>query len=266
MCSDRATCCLQHYGNFTKLELSLRFKATNMMLASPEDPNSDIAKHLSVIHAKINHTAKAHNRPTNSIKLLAVSKTKPVSDIITAYQHGHRNFGENYVQEAVEKITQMSDYKDILWHFIGPLQSNKSKFISEYFDWMHSLDRIKIAKRLHQQRSAHQNPLNVCVQVNIDDEDAKAGISPQEVINFVTQLQDFDRITCRGLMTIPKANASVTERKESFAQMHDLFTQCAQTFDNFDTLSMGMSDDLDIAIEYGSTMVRVGTGIFGKRK
>jgi pyridoxal phosphate enzyme (YggS family) len=224
-----------------------------------------IAARIAHINAQIEHAAKANNRDPNLIKLLAVSKTKPVSDIASAYETGHRNFGENYVQESLEKIQQMTEYSDILWHFIGPLQSNKSKFIAEHFDWMHSLDRIKIAKRLHEQRSVHQQALNVCVQINIDDEQSKAGIAPTEALNFIEQLQSFDRIKCRGLMTIPKAGVSETERKDSFAKMHELFTQCAKTFANIDTLSMGMSDDLDIAIEYGSTMVRVGTAIFGQR-
>ncbi|MFT6268609.1 MAG: pyridoxal phosphate enzyme (YggS family) [Alphaproteobacteria bacterium] len=224
-----------------------------------------IAANIARINEQIIKAANANKRDPNLIQLLAVSKTKPVSDIVSAYEFGHRNFGENYVQEAVEKIQQMSDYSDILWHFIGPLQSNKSKFIAECFDWMHSLDRIKIAKRLNEQRSVHQLPLNVCVQVNIDDEQSKAGIAPAEVLNFIEQLQALDRIKCRGLMTIPKAGVSDTERKDSFAKMQDLFSQCAQKFNTIDTLSMGMSDDLNIAVEYGSTMVRVGTAIFGKR-
>lgn len=224
-----------------------------------------IAARIARINAQIEQAAKAHNRDPNLIKLLAVSKTKPVSDIVSAYETGHRNFGENYVQESLEKIQQMTEYSDILWHFIGPLQSNKSKFIAQYFDWMHSLDRIKIAKRLHEQRSVHQQALNVCVQINIDDEQSKAGIAPAEALDFIEQLQTLDRIKCRGLMTIPKAGVCETEQKDSFAKMHELFTQCTKTFANIDTLSMGMSDDLNIAIEYGSTMVRVGTAIFGQR-
>lgn len=236
-----------------------------VMVTNSTQPANDIAANIAHIHELIVQAATASKRDPNLIQLLAVSKTKPVSDIVYAYKCGHRNFGENYVQEAVEKIQQMSDYSDILWHFIGPLQSNKSKFIAQYFDWMHSLDRIKIAIRLNEQRSVYQAPLNVCVQVNIDDEQSKAGIHPNEVMDFIAQLQLLPRIMCRGLMTIPKAEASETERNASFAKMQALYTQCAQTFDNIDTLSMGMSDDINIAVEYGSTMVRVGTAIFGKR-
>jgi pyridoxal phosphate enzyme (YggS family) len=235
------------------------------MATETTQTTATLTANFARINDQIKQAANANKRDPSHIKLLAVSKTKPVSDIVVAYAYGHRDFGENYVQEAVEKIQQMSSYSDILWHFVGPLQSNKSKLIAEYFDWMHSLDRIKIAKRLNEQRSAHQSPLNVCVQVNIDDEQSKAGIAPSEVINFIEQLQPLSRIKCRGLMTIPKADVSDTERRASFAKMQDLFSQCAQRFDNIDTLSMGMSDDLAVAIEYGSTMVRVGTALFGKR-
>jgi len=235
------------------------------MATETTQTTATLTANFARINDQIKQAANANKRDPSHIKLLAVSKTKPVSDIVVAYAYGHRDFGENYVQEAVEKIQQMSSYSDILWHFVGPLQSNKSKLITEYFDWMHSLDRIKIAKRLNEQRRAHQSPLNVCVQVNIDDEQSKAGIAPSEVINFIEQLQPLSRIKCRGLMTIPKADVSDTERRASFAKMQDLFSQCAQRFDNIDTLSMGMSDDLAVAIEYGSTMVRVGTSLFGKR-
>jgi len=235
------------------------------MATETTQTTATLTANFARINDQIKQAANANKRDPSHIKLLAVSKTKPVSDIVVAYAYGHRDFGENYVQEAVEKIQQMYSYSDILWHFVGPLQSNKSKLITEYFDWMHSLDRIKIAKRLNEQRRAHQSPLNVCVQVNIDDEQSKAGIAPSEVINFIEQLQPLSRIKCRGLMTIPKADVSDTERRASFAKMQDLFSQCAQRFDNIDTLSMGMSDDLAIAIEYGSTMVRVGTALFGKR-
>jgi pyridoxal phosphate enzyme (YggS family) len=237
----------------------------NVMATKSTQTNNSIAANIAHINKQIEQAAHACKRDPNLIQLLAVSKTKPVSDIISAYECGHRSFGENYVQEAVDKIQMMTDYSDIVWHFIGPLQSNKSKFIAEYFDWMHSLERIKIAKRLNEQRSVYQLPLNVCVQVNIDEEQNKAGIAAQDVENFIEQLQGLSRLKCRGLMTIPKAGASDNERQDSFGKMQALFNKCAQSFDNIDTLSMGMSDDLNIAIECGSTMVRVGTAIFGKR-
>ena len=246
------------------------FNETHVTVATNADSNAKehvntIASRLAMINASIHQAALTNQRDPTLIQLLAVSKTKPVSDIVLAYENGQRHFGENYVQESVDKIQALKHLNDILWHFIGPLQSNKSKFIAEQFDWMHSLERIKIAKRLNDQRSPHQKPLNLCVQVNIDDDSNKAGIAENEVIAFIKELAPFTRLCCRGLMTIPKADVSKTERAHSFKRMQALFNKCAQQFDNFDTLSMGMSDDLDIAIQCGATMVRVGTGIFGKR-
>jgi pyridoxal phosphate enzyme (YggS family) len=224
-----------------------------------------IAENIQQIQNSIARAAKKCMRNANDIHLLAVSKTKPVSDILQAYEIGQRNFGENYVQEAVDKIQELKPYSDILWHFIGPLQSNKSKFIAEYFDWMHSVDRLKIAKRLNDQRGPYQKPLNICIQVNIDNEESKAGVKPDEVINLAKEVSTLERIKCRGLMAIPKASEDKQQQRASFEQMQALFTQCQKIFPDFDTLSMGMSNDMDLAIEYGSTMLRVGTGIFGAR-
>jgi pyridoxal phosphate enzyme (YggS family) len=224
-----------------------------------------IAKNIQHVRAEIASAANKCERDANDIHLLAVSKTKPVSDILQAYETGHRDFGENYVQEAVDKIQQLKQYSDIVWHFIGPLQSNKSKFIAEYFDWMHSVDRLKIAKRLSEQRGPYQKPLNICIQVNIDEEESKAGVKPQDVLNLAKEIDKLERIKCRGLMTIPKASIDAQVQRNSFTKMQDLFLECQKTFPEFDTLSMGMSNDMDVAIEFGSTMVRVGTGIFGAR-
>ena len=224
-----------------------------------------IAENIQQIQNSIARAAKKSMRNANDIHLLAVSKTKPVSDILQAYEIGQRNFGENYVQEAVDKIQELKPYSDILWHFIGPLQSNKSKFIAEYFDWMHSVDRLKIAKRLNDQRGPYQKPLNICIQVNIDNEESKAGVKPDEVINLAKEVSTLERIKCRGQMAIPKASEDKQQQRASFEQMQALFTQCQKIFPDFDTLSMGMSNDMDLAIEYGSTMLRVGTGIFGAR-
>ncbi|MBT1450443.1 YggS family pyridoxal phosphate-dependent enzyme [Glaciecola sp. XM2] len=226
---------------------------------------SPIADNLHQVRVLIDAAATACSRNPKDIHLLAVSKTKPVSDILLAYENGHRDFGENYVQEGVEKIQQLKQYSDILWHFIGPLQSNKSKFVAEYFDWMHSVDRFKIAKRLNDQRSVYQKPLNICIQVNIDDELSKSGVAPSEVLPLLKEVSSLDRIKCRGLMTIPEASNDIDHQRQSFAQMQALFNQCKAIYPEFDTLSMGMSNDLALAIEHGSTMVRVGTGIFGAR-
>lgn len=225
-----------------------------------------IHNQFAQVNKRIKNAALACGRDAEHIQLLAVSKTKPVSNIISAYEYGHRSFAENYVQEAVDKIQALDQYSDITWHFIGPLQSNKSKFIAEYFAWMHSLDRIKIAQRLNQQRSVYQPKLMVCVQVNIDNEPNKAGVAANEVIDFIDELQQFDRLCCRGIMSIPKATSNETERAASFANMQDLFEQCKARFDSIDTLSMGMSADLELAVAHGTTMVRIGTDLFGKRE
>ncbi|WP_395344786.1 YggS family pyridoxal phosphate-dependent enzyme [Ningiella sp. W23] len=227
--------------------------------------STNIADNLMRVNQRIQDASAACNRDHNDIHLLAVSKTKPVSDVLLAYENGQRDFGENYVQEGVKKIQELAEFSDIVWHFIGPLQSNKSKFIAEYFDWMHSLDRFKIAKRLNDQRSAHQSPLNICIQVNIDNEETKAGVSEEDVEALIEQIQGLSRITCRGLMTIPKASDSKMQQRQSLEKMQDLFKRCQARFPDLDTLSMGMSNDLDLAIACGSTMVRVGTDIFGKR-
>ncbi|WP_371194224.1 YggS family pyridoxal phosphate-dependent enzyme [Glaciecola sp. SC05] len=224
-----------------------------------------IAENLKQVRASILAAAKQYSRDANDIHLLAVSKTKPVSDILQAYENGHREFGENYVQEGVEKIQQLHQYSDIVWHYIGPLQSNKSKFVAEYFDWIQSIDRFKIAKRLDEQRGAYQKPLNICIQVNIDNEANKAGVLASEVFTLLNQISELKKIRCRGLMAIPKATSDEAEQRNSFEKMQRLFIDCQKSFPEFDTLSMGMSNDMNLAIEYGSTMVRVGTGIFGAR-
>jgi hypothetical protein len=224
-----------------------------------------ISDNLKQVRASIVSAANQCSRDGNDIHLLAVSKTKPVSDILQAYESGHREFGENYVQEGVEKIQQLQQYSDIVWHYIGPLQSNKSKFVAEYFDWMQSIDRFKIAKRLNEQRGPYQKPLNVCIQVNIDEEANKAGVLEKDVLALIEQLTPLEKISCRGLMAIPKASSNEADQRTSFKKMQQLFIQCQKNFPEFDTLSMGMSNDMQLAIEYGSTMVRVGTGIFGSR-
>ena len=224
-----------------------------------------IAENLEAIHAEIQHCARQAGRAPNNIELLAVSKTKPVSDIVLAYEAGHRSFGENYVQEGVDKIAELKHLSDISWHFIGPLQSNKSRLVAENFDWMHSLDRLKIASRLNEQRPAFAEPLNICVQINIDEEESKAGVLPSELMPLLEQLAPLSKLKIRGLMAIPKSSKVKSEQLASFQKMHDLFVTCQQKYPQFDTLSIGMSADLCAAIEMGSTMVRIGTAIFGAR-
>jgi pyridoxal phosphate enzyme (YggS family) len=223
-----------------------------------------IAERLKIALETIKQTVSEADRPVNSVKLLAVSKTKPVSDIRQAYEVGHRLFGENYVQEGVEKIQQLAGLTDIEWHFIGPLQSNKTRLVAENFDWVQSIDRLKIAQRLNQQRVTHKT-LNVCIQVNIDQETNKAGVLVQEVEPLAEEISKLENLTLRGLMAIPEANQSHIKQQQSFSAMQLLFEQLQTKYPQVDTLSMGMSSDVQLAIGSGSTMVRVGTAIFGTR-
>lgn len=223
-----------------------------------------IAERLKSARDNLKVAVEKSNRATNSVQLLAVSKTKPVSDIVQAYEAGHRLFGENYVQEGVEKIKALQELSDIEWHFIGPLQSNKSKLVAENFDWVQSVDRAKIANKLNGQRSAHKK-LNVLIQVNINDETSKAGVAIEQISELAELIASLPNLQLRGLMTIPKAQQDEVQLQRSLKQMHQAFTQLQQSFDNIDTLSMGMSADMAQAVANGSTMVRLGTAIFGAR-
>jgi len=212
------------------------------------------------------------NNRKNPVTLLAVSKTKPASDVEQAYFVGQRDFGENYLQEALDKIKQLSHLSDICWHFIGPIQSNKTKQIALNFQWVHSVDRAKIALRLNTHLTEQQNgltkqnhcqdsALNICLQVNISEEESKSGIMPSEVFSLAKIINNCDKLTLRGLMAIPAKNTE----KLSYEKMQNLFNKLQSQYPTVDTLSIGMSNDLEIAIAHGSTMVRIGTAIFGKR-
>ena len=228
--------------------------------------NTTIADRLSIAQSRINQAAQKCSRMPDEIKLLAVSKTKPNSDIIEAYQAGQRLFGENYVKEGEQKISELSaKYPDIEWHFIGPLQSNKTKIVAQHFDWMHTLSRLKIAQRLNEQRPDHQSPLQVCIQVNISQEDTKSGIDADEVMVLATQINQMPKLTLRGVMAIPTATDDIQVQQDEFSKLQRIYQNLQQHFDNIDTLSMGMSGDLDVAIANGSTMVRIGSAIFGDR-
>ena len=223
-----------------------------------------IAERLKSVQITVEQSTLDAHRPLNAVKLLAVSKTKPVSDIVQAYEAGQRLFGENYVQEGVEKIQMLRSHDNIEWHFIGPLQSNKTRLVAENFDWVQAIDRLKIAQRLNDQVTPNKI-LNVCIQVNIDDDDNKAGIGVSELNDFAKAIVELPNLRLRGLMTIPKANQSQAQQTNSFAHMAMLFEDLKQHYSSVDTLSMGMSGDMQCAINNGSTMVRVGTAIFGSR-
>ena len=194
---------------------------------------------------------------TQQVRLVAVSKTRTVGEIQQAIDAGQRDFGENYLQEALGKIDFLRD-KPLIWHFIGPIQSNKTAKISENFDWIHSLDRVKIAQRLSEQRPKKLNPLNALLQINIDSESSKSGVLLGEVADIVPQIERLPNISLRGFMCIPRPENSA----QSFSKMAELISK----YPKLDNLSMGMSMDLELAIEKGSTIVRIGTDIFGKRE
>jgi len=223
-----------------------------------------IAERLKSVQMTVEQSALDAHRPLNAVQLLAVSKTKPVSDIVQAYAAGQRLFGENYVQEGVEKIQMLRSHDNIEWHFIGPLQSNKTRLVAENFDWVQAVDRLKIAQRLNDQVPL-KKILNVCIQVNIDDDENKAGISVSELDDFAKAIAELPNLRLRGLMTVPRANQSQAQQITSFTQMAILFEELKKHHLSVDTLSMGMSGDMQNAINNGSTMVRVGTAIFGSR-
>ncbi len=220
-----------------------------------------IKDNLAAIQAQISQACKLSNRESNEVTLLAVSKTKPNELIEQAYVAGQRDFGESYVQESIEKVAQLSHLSDICWHFIGPIQSNKTRQIAENFSWVHGVDRIKIATRLNEQRGVQDTPLNVCLQINISNENNKSGVLTNDLPELAHYVNNSDNLVLRGLMAIPEKNASA----ERFDEMQRLFLDLKQTYPQIDTLSMGMSGDMKQAIMSGSTMVRVGTAIFGAR-
>lgn len=223
---------------------------------------TNIADRLALARAKI----KQASNDSSHVRLLAVSKTKPATDVLDAYRAGQREFGENYVQEGVEKVAMLADYQDVIWHFIGPLQSNKTRLVATHFDWVQSVDREKIATRLAEQRSEGTSPLQICIQVNIDNESQKAGVLPEDVPALAAHINALPTLTLRGLMAIPSNTQDAAQQKASFDAMHDLFQRLKAQYKQVDTLSMGMSGDLDTAIQAGSTMVRLGTAIFGQRE
>jgi pyridoxal phosphate enzyme (YggS family) len=204
------------------------------------------------------------------VQLLAVSKLHPPEAIRALYAQGQRLFGENYVQEGVDKVRGLADLADIEWHMIGPIQSNKTREVAEHFAWVHTVERDKIAQRLNDQRPAHLPPLNVCVQINVSGEASKSGVSPDDAPALLRNVAAMPRLRLRGLMGMPEPGLGENETRTQFRLLKAVFAQFVPTAQSqgvasFDTLSMGMSDDLDWAIAEGSTMVRVGTALFGKR-
>jgi pyridoxal phosphate enzyme (YggS family) len=225
---------------------------------------TDITDHLAEVRERVANAASAAGRDADAITIIAVSKRHPVASIRSAYDAGQRDFGENFVQEAVAKIEAL-DLPDVRWHFIGHIQGNKTKDIARCFDWVHTVDRLKIAQRLNDQRPHYAAPLNVCIQVNLAKEPQKSGIPASELPVLASDLRLLPRLRLRGLMTIPPADADAAAVRTLFDALRELQNQLVQQGFELDTLSMGMSADLELAVQSGSTMVRIGTAIFGAR-
>ncbi|MGY4819903.1 YggS family pyridoxal phosphate-dependent enzyme [Pseudomonas chlororaphis subsp. piscium] len=222
---------------------------------------STIADNISLVSARIRAAAQASQRDETSIQLLAVSKTKPAAALREAYAAGLRDFGENYLQEALGKQAELSDLP-LSWHFIGPIQSNKTRAIAENFAWVHSVDRLKIAQRLSEQRPADLPPLNICIQVNVSGEASKSGCTPADLPALASAISALPRLKLRGLMAIPEPTEDRAAQDAAFAAVRRLNESLNLPTD---TLSMGMSHDLEAAIAQGATWVRIGTALFGAR-
>ena len=220
---------------------------------------STIAENIAKLGERIRAAAQASGRDLDHIGLLAVSKTKPAAAVREAYAAGIRDFGENYLQEALEKQTELSELP-LIWHFIGPIQSNKTKPIAEHFAWVHSVDRLKIAQRLSEQRPTGLPSLNICLQVNVSAEDSKSGCAPAELAALAQAVSQLPNLRLRGLMAIPEPTDDVAAQRAAFARLRELRDGLPLPLD---TLSMGMSHDLDAAIAEGATWVRIGTALFG---
>ena len=222
---------------------------------------STIAENIAKVGVRIREAAQASQRDCSSVGLLAVSKTKPAAAIREAHAAGLHDFGENYLQEALDKQTLLADLP-LTWHFIGPIQSNKTRPIAEHFAWVHSVDRLKIAERLSAQRPAELPPLNICLQVNVSGEASKSGCHPDELLALAQAVTRLPNLRLRGLMTIPEPTDDVAQQRAAFARLRAL--RDGLNLD-LDTLSMGMSHDLEAAIAEGATWVRIGTALFGER-
>lgn len=234
---------------------------------SPTRNMNFVSDNLKLVRQRIDGACAASQRPPQSVQLLAVSKNFDAATVQLAVAAGLTDFGENYLQEGLAKIAALPR-QNLRWHFIGPIQSNKTRDIAEHFDWVHSIDRLKIAQRLSDQRPANLPPLNVCVQVNISAESSKSGCTPDEALALCRSIADLPGLQLRGLMAIPAPVAPDADARAPFRALRQLFEQARTVTGSsatFDTLSAGMSDDLEAAIAEGSTMVRIGTAIFGSR-
>ncbi len=227
----------------------------------------NITDNINQVSTRLQQSAKQFHRSVDAIMLLAVSKGQNSQALRLAWQAGLNSFGENYLQEALEKMTALNDL-DLCWHFIGPIQSNKTQDIAQHFSWVHSIERIKIARRLSAQRPAHLPPLNVCIQVNIDREASKSGVDPEDCLELALAITELPQLKLRGLMVIPQPRSQLDTQRQPYRQAAELLNNLKKSsaaLTSLDTLSMGMSGDMTAAIAEGATIVRVGTAIFGPR-
>lgn len=223
---------------------------------------TSIAQRFDSVYALLRQAEIAAQRPAGSVRLLAVSKTKPAADIADAYRYGQRHFGENYLQEALQKQRLLAAF-NISWHFIGPIQSNKTKPIAQHFAWVHSVDRLKIAERLSEQRPASLPPLNICLQVNISEESSKSGCYLADLPTLIEEVSRLPNLRLRGVMAIPEPQPDYPSQCVPYRQLHQAVQSLKRN--DLDTFSFGMSDDLQAAVAEGSTLVRIGTALFGLR-
>ncbi|HAO33637.1 MAG TPA: YggS family pyridoxal phosphate-dependent enzyme [Candidatus Competibacteraceae bacterium] len=226
--------------------------------------NTELAERLHAVLARIRDAERRFQRPPGSVRLLAVGKTRPAAAIADLAAAGQRCFGENYLQEALTKMAELAAL-DLEWHFIGPIQANKTRAIAESFSWAHSVDRLKIAERLSAQRPARPPPLNICLQINISRESSKHGLDPAELPAVARAVSALPRLRLRGLMAIPAPSTDLAAQREPFARLRALQERLIAEGLLLDTLSMGMTDDLEAAVAEGSTLARIGTALFGPR-
>jgi len=225
---------------------------------------SSIAQSLENIRNRVTVLERRYERAPGDVRVLAVSKTKPPEAVRAAAETGQREFGENHVQDALTKLDALQD-QGLIWHFIGPLQSNKTRVVAARFHWVHSIDRAKIARRLNSQRPEHLPPLEVCIQVNVDGESSKSGVDPHQVEELAGAIGELPRLRLRGLMTLPRPSDNLQEQRQPFAALRGIQEALNAGGRALDTLSMGMTNDMEAAIAEGATIIRIGTAIFGPR-
>jgi len=221
------------------------------------------SENIQKIILDIKENCNLSKRSVEDVVLIGASKSQTIEKIIVAYEEGIKNFGENYLQEAEKKISQLD--QDIIWHFIGSIQSRKAKRIAEIFDWVHTIDSFKVAEKLNSSRPKSKGALNACLQLNIDDEESKSGLKIEDLEEIIQKIEALENLKIRGLMVIPKPRDSKEEQRQVFRKVKEIYDSLIRQGHNFDTLSMGMTSDYGVAIQEGATMIRIGTGIFGPR-